>query len=95
MAKFNNAKLQLLLHQFNTKQKYMLRLTELTYGYQWGRVDGRDRLGVWEWHVKKQKGLISLKKKWMAKQQSPTVSYRAWGRKWQPTPVFLPGESYG
>jgi len=26
----------------------MLRLRELTYGYQWGRVDGRDRLGVWE-----------------------------------------------
>ena len=31
----------------------------------------------------------------MAKQQSPSVSYRAWRRKWRPTPVFLPGESYG
>ena len=22
-----------------------------TYGYQGGRVGGKDRLGVWDWHI--------------------------------------------
>ena len=30
------------------KQKLSHRLTEETYGYQSGRVGGRDRLGVWD-----------------------------------------------
>ena len=34
-----------------TKQKQTHRLRERTYGYQRGRVGGRDRLGVWDWHV--------------------------------------------
>ena len=31
-----------------TKQKQTHRLRERTYGYQWGSVVGRDRLGVWD-----------------------------------------------
>ena len=31
-----------------TKQKQTHRLRERTYGYQRGRVGGRDRLGVWD-----------------------------------------------
>ena len=31
-----------------TKQKQTHRLREGTYGYQGGRVGGRDRLGVWD-----------------------------------------------
>ena len=27
------------------------RVREQTYGYQEGRAAGRDRLGVWDWHV--------------------------------------------
>ena len=34
-----------------TKQKQTHRLTEQTYGYQQGSVGGRDRLGVWDWHI--------------------------------------------
>ena len=34
-----------------TKQKQTHRLREWTYGYQWGRMGGRDRLEVWDWHV--------------------------------------------
>ena len=26
---------------------------------------------------------------------TPDIIYTAWRRKWQPTPVFLPGESHG
>ena len=33
-----------------TKQKQTHRFRERTYGYQGGRVGGRDRLGVWDWH---------------------------------------------
>ena len=31
-----------------TKQKQTHRLREQTYGYQGGRVGGRDRLGSWD-----------------------------------------------
>ena len=31
-----------------TKQKQTHRLREQIYGYQWGRVDGRDSYGVWD-----------------------------------------------
>ena len=34
-----------------TKQKQTHRLRERIYGYQGGSVGGRDRLGVWDWHV--------------------------------------------
>ena len=34
-----------------TKQIQTHRLREWTYGYQGGRVAGRDRLGVWDWQV--------------------------------------------
>ena len=33
------------------KQKQTHRLREGNYGYQQGRVAGRDRLGVWDWHT--------------------------------------------
>ena len=31
------------------KQKQTLRLREWTYGYQWVRVEGKDRQGIWDW----------------------------------------------
>ena len=34
-----------------TKQKQTNRFREWTYGYQGGRVEGRNRLGVWDWQV--------------------------------------------
>ena len=34
-----------------TKQKQIHRPGEWTYDYQGRRVSGRDRLGVWGWHV--------------------------------------------
>ena len=34
-----------------TKQKQTQRLREWTYGYQGWRVEERDRLEVWDWHV--------------------------------------------
>ena len=34
-----------------TKQKQTHRLREWTYGYQRGRVEGRDGFGVSDWHV--------------------------------------------
>ena len=34
-----------------TKQKQTHSLREQIYGYQEWRVAGRDRLGVWDWHV--------------------------------------------
>ena len=33
-----------------TKQKQTHRFREWIYGYQWGRVRARDRLGVWVWN---------------------------------------------
>ena len=32
---------------------------------------------------------------WPLSQQYPTANIYHWRRKWQPTPVFLPGESQG
>ena len=34
-----------------TKQKQTHRGKEPTYGYQGQRSEGRDRLGVWDWHA--------------------------------------------
>lgn len=34
---------------YKTEQTHRLR--EKNYGYQRARVRGRDRLGVWDWHV--------------------------------------------
>ena len=34
-----------------TKQKKTLRPREWTYGYQGGRVGGRNKLGIWEQHI--------------------------------------------
>ena len=34
-----------------TKQKLTHRLKKRTYGYQVGRMGGKERLGVWGWHV--------------------------------------------
>jgi len=34
---------------YKTEQTHRLR--EKIYGYQRARVRGRDRLGVWDWHV--------------------------------------------
>ena len=33
------------------KQKHTHRLREQHYSYQGERVQGRDRLGIWDWHV--------------------------------------------
>ena len=38
------------MHLF-TKQKQTHRLREWTYGYWGGKVEGMDRLGVWDQHV--------------------------------------------
>ena len=34
-----------------TKQKHTHRLRKPTYGYQRGKVRGRDKLGIWDWHT--------------------------------------------
>ena len=34
-----------------TKPKQTHKLRGQTYGYQGGRVEVRDKLGVWGWHV--------------------------------------------
>ena len=49
-----------------TKQKQTHRLREQTYGHQRVRVEGRDRLGVLDWHVH-----TAIFK--MDNQQGPTV----------------------
>ena len=34
-----------------TKQKQTHRRRKQIYGYQRGKVEGRDKLEVWDWHV--------------------------------------------
>ena len=34
-----------------TKQKQTHRRRKQIYGYQRGKVGGRDKLGVWDWHI--------------------------------------------
>ena len=34
-----------------TKQKQNHRLRKQTYGYQRGKLEGRGKLGVWDWHI--------------------------------------------
>ena len=34
-----------------TKQRHTHRLREWNYGYKGGRVRGKERLGVWDWHL--------------------------------------------
>ena len=40
-------------------------------------------------------GLTYQCKRWKRCRFDPWVRKITWRRKWQPTPVFLPGESYG
>ena len=34
-----------------TKPEQTHRLRKQTYGYQRGKVGGREKLGVWDWHI--------------------------------------------
>ena len=52
-----------------TKQKQTHRLGKQTYGYQRGKVEGRDKLGVWDSHIH----TIIYK---TDNQQQPTVQHR-------------------
>ena len=51
VAYMRNLKKKIIQMNLFTKQKQTHRLREPTYGYQGRRVGGRDRVGVWDWHV--------------------------------------------
>ena len=85
------------------EQKYRQRCRELTYGYQGGKGTGMN----WETGIdlytlyKGLPGGASGKepapqcKEQKRHTSDPWVGKIRWRRKWQPTPVFLPGEAHG
>ena len=50
------------------KEKQTRRLREQTYNYQRGKAGGRDKMGVWDWHVEIQ--YVTLNVMWHAEYQS-------------------------
>ena len=46
-----NLKKKIIQMNLFTKQKQTHSLREQTYGYQGKRMGGRDKLGVWNWHI--------------------------------------------
>ena len=52
------------------KQKQIYRYRKQTYGYQRGKAEGRDKLGVWDQEIQ----TIIYK---INKQQGPTLQHRA------------------
>ena len=52
-----------------TKRKQTHRHRKQTYGYQRGRLAGRDKLGDWDWHIH-----TTIYK--IDNQQGPTVEHR-------------------
>ena len=52
-----------------TKQKQTHRLYKQMYGYQRGNVGGRDKLGVWDYHIH-----TTIYK--IDNQQGPTVQHK-------------------
>ena len=86
--------------ELSTKQKQNYRRRKQTYGYQWGR----GRRIIWEFgidiytllHIKWTSLVAQMVKNPPAMWETRIQS---WGwkdplkRAWQPTPVFLPGES--
>ena len=48
---YEESKKRMIQMNLFTKQKQTQRLREWTCGYQWGRVEGKNRLGVWNWYV--------------------------------------------
>ena len=52
--------------KLSTKQEQTHRLWKQTYGYQRGKVAGRDNLGVWDYHISSTIYIID-------NQQGPTV----------------------
>ena len=52
------------------KQKQIYRHRKQTYGYQRGKAEGRDKLGVWDQEIQ----TIIYK---INKQQGPTLQHRA------------------
>ena len=50
------------------KEKQTRRLREQTYDYQRGKVGGRDKMGVWDWHVEIQ--YVTLNVMWHIEYQS-------------------------
>ena len=69
-----------------------------------GKKEGWGKLGGWDWHIHCCAGasqVAPMVKSLPAMQETERRGFRLWvgtvpwRRAWQPTPVFLPGESHG